>query len=103
MEKDIQIQNIVRELSSEKDTAAMAFTDIDGRIGIAVAGTPSDLTMLIAKAVSKNPKLGEFIEASLQAAPLVGILFGTGESTATCDCPKCTAMRAEKATDPSVN
>lgn len=108
MQKDEQIQNIVRELADDHmknggDNAALVLTAIDNRMSASVVGKENDLIMLVAKAIAEAPDLAKVFEAGIAAAPLVELLFSKGQSTETCECATCVERRRQKATNPNVN
>lgn len=108
MKKDLQIQNLAKELSDEikangNDGAILALTYADKRLAVSMAGTEPELITAIAKAINANKELGAVLEAAIAVAPIVGLLYGEGEDAAECTCPRCTAERAAKMSNPNVN
>lgn len=89
----------------DQDTAVFTASAVDGVVQIAAAGSPAQLVKLLARAINADEKLARIIGSALEAAPMLELfdMLGGKDDGEPCNCPNCTAERAEKLKNVNVN
>lgn len=105
--KDLKLQELAHEICEEvkaaKEGGVLAVSYLDKRLAVSMGGDAGEMVLMLARAINNAPELADVLIGALKAAPLLDILEQNGRSSATCDCPRCTAERAAKKSNPNVN
>lgn len=86
--------------------AVIVLVMADNEVHAGVAGSPVELSKLVARTANADAKIERVIKSGLQAAPFMAIFEEARQMEddgKPCDCPACTADRAAKMANPNVN